>query len=120
MLCSRPRHASMKKSLGFPTSDGTSHIWQDNSSAKIKGIIFSWKNLGDKRLDVPGLGTVLVLEEVVRGAVAAQLHIQVKLLVKLFSLANFAPDDKKQEAGGIRVQLGEGQLAFQAVHSLAS
>ena len=51
---------------------------------------------------------------------AAQLHIQVKLLVKLFSLANFAPDDKKQEAGGIRVQLGEGQLAFQAVHSLAS
>ena len=83
-------------------------------------MIFSWKNLGDKRLDVPGLGSVLVLEEVVRGAVAAQLHIQVKLLVKLFSAANFAPDDKKQEAGGIRVQLGEGQLAFQAVHSLAS
>ena len=50
---------------------------------------------------------------------AAQLHIQVKLLVKIFSGANFAPDDKKQEAGGIRVQLGEGQLAFQAVHSLA-
>ena len=51
---------------------------------------------------------------------AAQLHIQLKLLVRIFSLVNFAPDDKKQEAGGIRVQLGEGQLAFQAVHSLAS
>ena len=110
----------MKKSLGFPTSDGTSHIWQNDISAKIKGIIFSWKNLGDKRLDVPGLGTVLVLEEVVRCAVAAQLHIQLKLLVRIFSLVNFEPDDKKQEAGGIRVQLGEGQLAFQAVHSLAS
>ena len=119
MLCSRPRHASMKKSLGFPTSDGTSHIWQNDISAKIKGIIFSWKNLGDKRLDVPGLGTVLVLQEVVRGAVAAQVQIQVKNSVKIFSLVNFAPDDKKQEAGGIRVQLGEGQLAFQAVHSLA-
>ena len=83
-------------------------------------MIFSWKNLGDKRLDVPGLGAVLVLEEVVRCAMAAQLLIQVKLFVKIFSLVNFAPDDKKQEAGGIRVQLGEGQLAFQAVHSLAS
>ena len=41
-------------------------------------------------------------------------------LVKTFSLGNFEPDDKKQEAGGIRVQLGEGQLAFQAVHPLAS
>ena len=82
-------------------------------------MIFSWKNLGDKRLNVPGLGSVLVLEKVVRGAVAAQLHIQLKLLVRIFSWVNFAPDDKKQEAGGIRVQLGEGQLAFQAVHSLA-
>ena len=39
-------------------------------------MIFSWKNLGDKRLNIPGLGTVLVLEEVVRGAVAAQVHIK--------------------------------------------
>ena len=51
---------------------------------------------------------------------AAQLHIQLKLLVRIFSLVNFEPDDKKQEAGGILVELGEGQLAFQAVHSLAS
>ena len=82
-------------------------------------MIFSSKNLGDKRLNIPGLCAVLVLEEVVRCAMAAQLHVQVKLLVKIFSAANFEPDDKKQEAGGIRVQLGEGQLAFQAVHSLA-
>ena len=100
MLCSRPRHASMKKSLGFPTSDGTSHIWQNDISGKIKGMIFSWKNLGDKRLDVPGLGSVLVLEEVVRGAVAAQLHIQVKLLVKLsrWLIFHLMTRSKKQEA----------------------
>ena len=83
-------------------------------------MIFSWKNLGDKRLNIPGLGTVLVLEEVVRCAVTAQVHIQVKNSVKIFSLVNFEPDDKKQETGGIRVELREGQLAFQAVHSLAS
>ena len=73
MLCSRPRHASMKNNLGFPTKEGTSHIWQSDGSVNMKRETYfsSRDDLSDKGFNVPGLGAVLVLEKVVCCAMAA-------------------------------------------------
>ena len=63
----------------------------------ISEILFYFY-LGDETLDVPGLGSLAALDEVVRGAVA---------------------DDQEQETAGVLVAVLTGELLLQVVHLLA-
>ena len=72
----------------------------------------SFPDLRDKRLDIPRLGTLGVLEEVVRGTVAGGLAGGEGLCQGL-------PDDKEENAGGLPVQGRPGQPRLHPVHPLA-
>ena len=63
----------------------------------ISEILFYFY-LGDETLDVPGLGSLAALDEVVRGAVA---------------------DDQEQETAGVFVFVLTGELLLQIVHLFA-